>query len=81
MNALKKTQKIFTSGTESVFGNMWAKGEIDKIKKNLGIYEHIIAVFVSIIFSTAAIMILPFISLYTRGVHDIEYILSRDRGT
>lgn len=75
MNALKKTQQVFTGGTEAVFGNMWAKGEIDKIKANLRNYEYIIAAFASIIFSTSIVMILPFISLYTKGVHDEQYIL------
>ena len=75
MNALKKTQTIFTSGTEAVFGNMWAKGETKKIAINLGYYEYIISSFASIVFPTAFIMILPFISLYTKGVHDIEYLL------
>jgi Na+-driven multidrug efflux pump len=75
MSALKKTQMVFTSGTEAVFGNMWAKGELDKIKLNLGYYEYIVSSFVSVVFSTTLVMILPFISLYTKGVHDVEYIL------
>ena len=75
LNALKKTQYIFTSGTEALFGNMWVRKEIDKIRLNLGYYEYIMASFVSIIFSTSLVMILPFVSLYTSGVDDVEYIL------
>ena len=75
MNALKKTQMVFTSGTEAVFGNMWAKGENEKIRINLGYYEYIVSCFVSVVFSTTLVMILQFISLYTKGVHDVEYIL------
>ena len=75
MNALKKTQQIFTSGTEAVFGNMWAKEEVEKIKQSLGCYEYIISAFVSIVFSATVVLLLPFISLYTKGVHDVEYIL------
>lgn len=75
MNALKKTQSIFTSGTESIFGDMWVKGEQDKIKKYLGLYEFIIMILVSTVFSTATAMILPFVANYTKGVTDIEYVL------
>ena len=75
MNALKKTQRIFTVGTEAVFGNMWVKGEIEKIKLNLRNFEYIMSSFASVVFSTASVLILPFISLYTKGVHDVEYIL------
>lgn len=74
MNALKKLQLIFNTGTEPIFGNMWAKKEYDKIKQTLGFYEFAVAAFCSSVFSTAIIMLLPFVSIYTRGVTDIEYI-------
>ena len=75
MSVLKKTRTIFTTGSEGLFGELWAKGEISGIKKSLEYYEFIVAVFVSVVFSTAMVMILPFISLYTKGVHDVEYML------
>lgn len=75
MSALKKIQGMFTTGTEAVFGDMWAKGELDKIKTNLGLFEFVVASFVSVVFSTAMVMLLPFVSLYVRGVHDVEYII------
>ena len=75
MKMLKRTQQVFTAGTEAVYGDMWAKGEVDKIRTNLGYYEYIISFFVSTVFATAIVMILPFISLYTKGVHDAEYLL------
>ena len=75
MNALKKTQSIFTSGTEAIFGSMWAKQELDKMRKVLRYYEYVVAIFVSVVFSASLVMILPFISLYTKKVTDAEYIL------
>lgn len=75
MNALKKIQSIMTTGTEPIFGDMWAKGEKDKIKSFLGFYEYAIYSFASVVFSIAMVMLLPFIALYTKGVHDVEYIL------
>ena len=75
MHALKKTQGVFTSGTEAIFGNMWVKGEVEKIKKSLGYYEYVVGMLVSTVFATSFIVILPFISLYTKGVNDVEYVL------
>lgn len=75
MNALKKIQSIMTTGTEPIFGDMWAKGEKNKIKNFLNFYEYAIYSFASMIFSIAMVMLLPFIGLYTKGVHDVEYIL------
>ena len=53
---------------------MWAKGEYRKIKQTLDAYEYAVAVFCSIVFSTAITMLLPFVTIYTRGVTDVNYI-------
>ena len=65
---------VFTSGTEAIFGNMWAKNEKEGIRKYLGFYEYIIGVFVSVCFSATYALVLPFVSLYTSGVTDVQYI-------
>ena len=75
MTALKKTVEIFSTGTESIFGNMWAKKEYKKILYNLNLYEFIICIFIIIAISCTLVLILPFVSLYTKGVNDINYIL------
>lgn len=75
MTALRDLQNVFTVGTESIFGSMWAKQENDKIKKNLEYYEYFIMAFVSIIFSMTMVMLLPFVALYTKGITDAQYIL------
>ena len=75
MKMLKKTQEVFTSGTEAIYGSMWARREIDKMRNSLEVFEYIITAFVSMFFSTTLVMILPFVSLYTKGVHDVEYVL------
>lgn len=65
---------VFTNGTEAIFGNMWAKNEKENIRKYLALFEYIIGVFVSVIFTSVAALILPFVSLYTKGITDISYI-------
>ena len=54
---------------------MWVKKEYDSIKRNLSYYEFVIGVFISVVFSATIMMIVPFVTLYTKGVSDVNYIL------
>ena len=66
--------RVFTNGLEGAFGNMWAKEEHDALKQNFHLYEFCIFSFVSVVFSCVGVLIVPFISLYTAGVEDQNYI-------
>ena len=59
---------------EAGFGDMIAKGEIDNLNKKFKIYEILYYSIVVLIFSSALILIIPFIKLYTSGVTDTNYI-------
>ena len=61
------------NGLESLFGNMIAKGEHTILDKTFSIIEWFIHSLVTIVFSTAAILIVPFVSVYTKGVTDANY--------
>lgn len=63
----------FVSGMESMFGDMLAKQEHETLHKTFGYYEMIVSVVSVILFSTTAVMILPFVGLYTRGITDTNY--------
>ncbi len=65
---------MLTNGLEGAFGNMWAKGEMEAFEQNFRFFEYLIFALTSVIFSCVAILILPFIKLYTLGVNDINYI-------
>ena len=75
MNGLKQVLYVFTTGSEAVFGNMWAKKENESISRNLSIFEYVIGLFVSIVFSATCVLVIPFVSLYTSGINDVNYIL------
>ncbi len=75
VNGLQKLMRIFTTGLEGAFGNMFAKGEHDTAHRNLDIYEFIMFSFVSIVFSCALVLIVPFVKIYTKGVYDVNYIV------
>lgn len=60
-------------GFGAAFGNMLAKGEQKLVENNLKISELIVFSFSSVLYSTAAALIVPFALLYTKGVNDANY--------
>lgn len=62
------------TGLESLFGNMIAKGEKEKLIETFSAVEWITHTGVTYVFTIAAVTIVPFVSVYTRGVTDAEYI-------
>ena len=75
INGLKMLMEIFISGLESVFGDMWVKGENDKIKKYLDLYEYFMSLFISIVYTSAYLLIVEFVKLYTNNIKDTNYII------
>lgn len=74
INGLYKILSIFTNSLEAAFGNMFAKKESETAYKNLELYEFFMCVFVSVVFSCALVLIVPFAKLYTEGISDVNYI-------
>lgn len=62
------------SGMEAMFGDMLAKKEYDQLHKTFGYYETLISVVAMILFSVTAVMLLPFVRIYTAGITDADYI-------
>lgn len=75
LGSLSKAQDVFTTGLEAAFGELWAKKEIKTFEKNFETFEFLMYSFASVVFPCAAILILPFVSIYTKDVTDVEYIL------
>lgn len=57
----------------AAFGDMYARGEIDLMHENLGIFEIIVFSVASMVYSVTVTMIRPFALLYTKGVTDVSY--------
>jgi len=64
-----------SSGIQAAFGNIIAKNEVAVLNRSFNVFETIIHLTVTVVFGTAGLMIIPFISIYTRGIADVEYIL------
>ena len=63
----------FTGGMEAVFGEMIAKGEQEELHTAYKRYKMLLTVLVIAFFGTTAILIVPFVELYTFSVTDVEY--------
>lgn len=74
VSGIKQLLIAMTNGIQSLVGELWAKQELDKLKKFFGWVEWTIHTGTVFIFSITAIVILPFVKIYTYGVRDVNYI-------
>ncbi len=63
-----------SSGMEAGFGNMIARNEKENLNKKFGMYEFLSYTIITIMFTCAGILILPFVKVYTGGITDVNYI-------
>jgi O-antigen/teichoic acid export membrane protein len=75
INGVTSIIKMFTNNFSSVFGNMLAKNEIKQLEKKFSLYEIIVFSVASLFLVTTYELILPFISIYTAGINDTNYII------
>lgn len=73
VTSLATLSTSFVSGMEAVFGNMLVKKETENLNRFFNLAEFMIHTIIIILFSTAAIMIMPFIKLYTTNISDADY--------
>lgn len=70
---IKSMLSIFESGLPAAFGEVLAKNEKEVLKKAADEFECLYYALISVIYTTAFFLILPFIALYTHGVNDVQY--------
>lgn len=74
INGIRSINQSFSSGIDALFGDMLAKGENKKIEKTFNLYEFAYFSLITIIFAVTFVMIIPFVTVYTEGVKDVNYI-------
>ncbi len=62
-----------TNGIQALTGELWAKQEIAELNQFFGRIEWYIHTGTTFIFGCTASLILPFVCIYTAGVHDTNY--------
>jgi len=70
---IQKITVTFFSSLEAAFGNMIANNEKETLDKNFRLFEFFSFSITTVLFTATAILILPFIKLYTIGITDADY--------
>lgn len=63
-----------TNGFQSLIGELWAKQELDELRKTFGWTEWVLHTGTVLVFGGTGMLILPFVQVYTNGVEDANYI-------
>lgn len=74
-NGVEQIVMMAATGLESLFGNMIAKNETKKLLNTFQAVEWITHAGVTLLFTFTGIIIVPFISVYTKGITDANYIV------
>ena len=72
-HAVRKAITALTSGMSAAFGNMLAKNENKTLHKYFKLFDFIIFIISAWAFASTAVLIVPFVRVYTRGVTDVSY--------
>ena len=64
-----------TNGMQAFLGNIFAKGDMVLFREKFEQFELRMHFVVSVIFSVTAVMIIPFVGVYTKGITDVNYIV------
>ena len=65
---------IFVNGLSAGFGDVIARKENKALQHSYKDFEYAYYVLITIVYATTGIMLLPFIKIYTAGIHDADYI-------
>lgn len=74
VKGVKQLFMSMTNGITSLIGELWAKQEIKELNKTFYWTEWVIHTGTTFIFGLTAILIVPFVRVYTLGIHDANYI-------
>lgn len=74
VSGIKKIVQSFNNGIDASFGDMIAKNEQEILNKKFATYELFFHTISTVIFICSMVLITPFVSIYTKGVNDADYI-------
>ena len=74
-SGVEKIVVAISSGIAPSLGNVLVTGTKEKINEVFGVIEFIQSIVTTVLFTTASLLIIPFMSLYTREMTDANYIV------
>ena len=72
-SCIRRVIETSFNGFDSAIGDIWAKQEIDNLKKVMLVYEFLSFVISSLFFACTLFLLPSFIDIYTQGVSDYNY--------
>ena len=75
VNGLKQIVVSMTNGIRAMFGNMLANNETEELNRSFSRIEWLLHTLVTFLFSVTAVVILPFVQVYTADVEDADYLV------
>ena len=75
VNGIKQVVVSMTNGMQAMLGNMLARNEIEGLERAFSYYEWLLHVTVTFAFSITAVLIIPFVEVYTADIMDANYIV------
>lgn len=73
VDKIKTLIQAVTISFEASFGNIMAKGQDEVLQRSFRLYELLVFTVSTFVFTCAAVLIKPFIMIYTSGVNDVNY--------
>ena len=75
MSGLRGLIYSVTSSLTSFLGNILAKGETETLRRNFDRIEWVMHTITLLFFTSAAVLVIPFVKVYTAGITDADYIV------
>lgn len=73
VKGIKQLVHSMIGGVTALVGELWAKKEIEQVKSVFGWTQWVVHTVTTYAFSVTAVLIVPFVSVYTAGITDAEY--------
>lgn len=73
VTGIRNVITILSNAIDSAFGDMMAKEEKENFNKKFSMYEFIYYTIITIVYSCAIVLIVPFVQVYTKGITDTNY--------
>ena len=74
IKGIKSLTLSFSNGLDASWGNMIANREYENLNKKFNMYETLYFSIITVIFTCTYFLITPFVSIYTKGITDVNYI-------
>lgn len=72
-NGVKSIINAISNAISPIIGHTYASGNCVELNKKLDLYEYIILFSVFTVFTMTALLITPFVMIYTKGINDANY--------